>query len=178
MGAEPPVPRGSRLTRSNRFSTDSGTHEKKERRVLQTRVTWATGVEDQRADPIRLLFVPRPNDLQRDLFALAMGIVERNRELSATPVDLGCKIGRELGKLRIESGRAIAERYRGAVALGRRSRPGRWRRPRRGQRAVSAPVEVRSWRSWRFICLHRASHWHLAAVPEPLASRPAPKHGS
>ncbi len=65
--------------------------------------------------------MPRPNDLQRDLFGLGMGIVERNRELSATQVDLGCKIGRELGKLRIESGRAIAERYRGAVAIGRRS---------------------------------------------------------
>ncbi len=29
IGAEPPVPRGSRLTRSNRFSTDSGTHDRR-----------------------------------------------------------------------------------------------------------------------------------------------------
>ena len=65
----------------------------KERHVLQTRLTRATRVEDHRADPIRLLFVPRPNDLQRDLVALGMGIVERNRELPTPRSTLGARSG-------------------------------------------------------------------------------------
>jgi hypothetical protein len=76
-----------------------GEPRQQERGVLESSVTRATRIEDQRPDPIRLLLVSRPDDLQRDLFALRVGIVEWDRELSARQDDLGGKIGCELAKL-------------------------------------------------------------------------------
>ena len=49
-----------------------------------------------------------PDDLQRDLFALGMGIVEWDRELAARKVDFGGKGGRVLEKLRRQRDRAVA----------------------------------------------------------------------
>ena len=80
-----------------------------EGRVLHTRVARTARIEDHRADPIRLLLVPGPDDLQGDLFALGVGIVQRDQELSTPEVDLGSKRGCISGELRGEGGRAVAE---------------------------------------------------------------------
>ena len=130
--------------RSNRFSTDSGTHERKNGVYSRPGSPGPPGLKI--SEPIRSDCSLCRARMICNVISSPSGwaIVERSRELTATQVDLGCQIGRELVKLRIESGRAIAERYRGA-AVDRpmvRMRPGRRRRPPRGQRAVRATAGI------------------------------------
>ena len=54
------------LGRHRWLRSDSGSLGQQVGRVLHTRQAGATGVVDQRSDPIRLIPMPCPNDLHRE----------------------------------------------------------------------------------------------------------------
>ena len=127
-------------------------------------------MEDHRTDSIRLLLVPRSNDLQRDLFALVMGIVERNHELSTPQIDLGSKIGGGLGK---REARGAGHSPNAIDARSPSDDRAHAARPTMTTTDASATRTEGDWRclilaNMGFTCLDRASHCRIWATSRAL----------